>query len=77
MNTVALPCSRRPVLLPAVTAMRPEATAAEVIPGSKAHAALLFPDSDVLQMKWLRAVSVVRSTKHGWVLDRGVQRRAQ
>lgn len=36
-----------------------------------ARAALLWPDSEILQAKWVRAVGVVRSTRGGWVLDRG------
>lgn len=40
-----------------------------------ARAAELFPDNPGLQREWLRAVSVVRSTRAGWILDRFVVRR--
>ena len=29
------------------------------------------PDSTRLRVEWVRAVRVVRSTRRGWVLDRG------
>lgn len=33
------------------------------------RAARLWPDSEVNQQKWLRAVALVRSTSRGWLLD--------
>jgi ketosteroid isomerase-like protein len=34
----------------------------------------LYPHSDYLQAEWRRAVSVVRSTARGWLLDQPAQR---
>ena len=34
------------------------------------RAARLWPDSPDLQLRWLRAVAVVRQTRRGWLLDR-------
>ena len=39
------------------------------------RAARLYPDSEYLQREWLRAVSVVRSTRNGWHLDQPVERK--
>ncbi len=33
------------------------------------RAARLWPESPALQREWLRAVSVVRCTRRGWLLD--------
>lgn len=37
-------------------------------------AARLYPDSAYLQTQWLRAVTVVRATARGWLLDMPVVR---
>ena len=42
----------------------------------QAKAARLYPHSEHLQREWVRAVSVVRRTHRGWVLDQPVTRRA-
>jgi hypothetical protein len=34
------------------------------------RAARLWPDNPDLQLRWLRAVAVVRKTRRGWLLDR-------
>lgn len=74
MSTVALSTDRRAVLLPAIAPNRPQAGAAMVAVGSPEHAALLYPHSAALQANWLRGVAMVRATRDGWVLDRGVQK---
>lgn len=43
--------------------------------GMQERAARLYPDSEYLQREWLRAVSVVRSTRNGWHLDKPVERK--
>ena len=35
------------------------------------RAARLYPDNAYLQAEWIRAVTTVRSTNGGWVLDAG------
>ena len=39
-------------------------------------AAKLYPDAPCLQAEWRRAVSVVRATSRGWLLDQPQGRRA-
>lgn len=34
------------------------------------RAARLWPENPYLQLRWLRAVAMVRRTKHGWLLDK-------
>lgn len=34
------------------------------------RAARLWPENPYLQLRWLRAVAMVRKTRRGWVLDR-------
>jgi len=34
------------------------------------HAMVLWPHSVYLQHEWVRAIRVVRQTRHGWLLDR-------
>ena len=36
----------------------------------QARAKLNYPDSEINQAEWLRAVAVVRKTRIGWLLDR-------
>jgi hypothetical protein len=38
-----------------------------------ARAAKIWPQNPAMQKEWLRAVSVVRATSRGWVLERGEQ----
>lgn len=33
-----------------------------------------YPDSQLLQNKWLHAISVVRSTSRGWLLDQPIHK---
>ncbi len=40
--------------------------------GLQIMAARLYPYSEALQAEWLRAVSVVRGTSRGWLLDKPV-----
>ncbi len=40
--------------------------------GLEQIAARLYPDSTYLQAEWVRAVSVVRGTSRGWLLERPV-----
>lgn len=40
-----------------------------------AQAARLYPQSEALQREWMRAVTVVRRTRRGWLLDHPVTRR--
>lgn len=35
----------------------------------------LWPNSEVLQQKWLEAIKVTKSTKKGWLLDAYVAKR--
>lgn len=39
------------------------------------RAARLWPDSERNQREWVRAVTVVRRTRRGWLLDHPVTRR--
>lgn len=38
------------------------------------RAARLWPDNHDMQLRWLRAVAVVRKTRRGWLLDRPLTR---
>ena len=38
------------------------------------RAARLWPESEYLQREWLRAVSVVRKSPRGWLIERQVRR---
>lgn len=42
-----------------------------------AMAARLWPDNPNLQLRWLRAVAMVRRTKRGWLLDKPQPRTPQ
>lgn len=52
------------------------APATSVDPRLAMRAARLWPESPALQREWLRAISVVRSTQRGWLLERIVERAA-
>ena len=38
------------------------------------RAAVLFPESEYLQREWRRAISTVRRTERGWLLDKPIQK---
>lgn len=40
------------------------------------RAARLWPENPYLQLRWLRAVAMVRKTRRGWVLDRNQEKLA-
>lgn len=41
------------------------------------QAARLYPRNPALQAEWIRAVSTVRKTSQGWVLDRPIRKAVQ
>lgn len=61
---------RRPLALAAQPAAQPD-------PALQERAARLWPDSQPLQVEWLRAVALVRSTRRGWRLDNPLGRQVQ
>lgn len=62
-------------LSPTTDALAPQPMSPPDVPGSGLlsladRAARLWPDDGHLRQEWLRAISVVRSTRRGWLLDR-------
>lgn len=55
-------------------ASRPNAKAEARDAALSIAAERLYPGNAYLQEEWRRAVSVVRSTSRGWVIDRKVER---
>lgn len=54
--------------------LAPQARAARQDDELQARAERLYPESAYLQTEWVRAVSVVRSTTGGWLLDHRLAR---